>query len=293
VPSPPVWSLALPARRIDLHTHSTASDGTTPPAVLVAEARAAGLDVVALTDHDTTAGWADAAAALPDGLSLVRGTELSCSRGGISLHLLAYLFDPTEPEFAAARLRLRASRIGRAEQMVAMLAADGHPVTWEQVQALAGGTVGRPHLAQALMAHGLVRSIPEAFSPDWIGTRGRYWVSKVELDVVEGVRLVTGAGGVAVFAHPAASKRGRTVGDDVIVRMAEAGLAGLEVDHVDHDADARRHLRGLAAELGLLTTGSSDFHGDNKPVRLGANLTSEDAYDALVERASGLAVVAA
>jgi predicted metal-dependent phosphoesterase TrpH len=261
--------------------------------VLVAEAKAAGLDVVALTDHDTTAGWADAAAALPAGLSLVRGTELSCSRGGISLHLLAYLFDPAEPEFAAARARLRESRIGRAEQMVAMLAADGHPVTWEQVQALAGGTVGRPHVAQALMAHGLVGSITDAFSPDWIGTRGRYWVAKSELDVVDGVRLVTGAGGVAVFAHPAASKRGRTVGDDVIAVMAEAGLAGLEVDHVDHDDDARRHLRGLAAELDLLTTGSSDFHGDNKAVRLGANLTTEAAYDALVERASGLAVIAA
>jgi predicted metal-dependent phosphoesterase TrpH len=174
-----------------------------------------------------------------------------------------------------------------------MLVEDGHPVSWAQVQALAGGTVGRPHVAQALLAHGLVGSIAEAFSPDWIGTRGRYWVSKAELDVVEGVRLVVGAGGVAVFAHPAASRRGRTVGDDVIALMAGAGMAGLEVDHVDHDEDARRHLRGLAKDLGLLTTGSSDFHGDNKEVRLGANLTAGTAYDALVERATGLGVVAA
>jgi predicted metal-dependent phosphoesterase TrpH len=223
----------------------------------------------------------------------VRGTELSCTRGGISLHLLAYLFDPTEPEFAAARLRLRESRIGRAAQMVSMLVEDGHPVTWEQVQALAGGTVGRPHVAQALMAHGLVGSVKEAFTPEWIGTRGRYWVSKAELDVIDGVRLVVGAGGVAVFAHPAASKRGRTVGDDVIALMAGAGLGGLEVDHVDHDDDARRHLRGLATELDLLTTGSSDFHGDNKAVRLGANLTQESSYDALVARATGLGVLAA
>jgi hypothetical protein len=283
----------LSARRIDLHTHSSASDGTTPPAELVQEAAVAGLDVVALTDHDTTAGWVPAAAALPVGMSLVRGTELSCSRGGISLHLLAYLFDPEEPEFAAARAALRASRLGRAERMVELLVADGHPVTWEQVLALAGGTVGRPHIAQALVAAGLVPTVGEAFVPDWIGTRGRYWVAKAELDVVDGVRLVTGAGGVAVFAHPAATKRGRTVGDDVIALMAAAGLAGLEVDHVDHDDDERAHLRGLAAELGLLTTGASDFHGANKTVRLGEFLTSEAAYDEIVARASGAEVLAA
>jgi predicted metal-dependent phosphoesterase TrpH len=257
------------------------------------EARDAGLDVVALTDHDTTAGWDEAAVALPAGLSLVRGTELSCSRGGISMHLLAYLFDPVEPEFAAVRRVLRESRISRAERMVEMLSADGHPVTWAQVRALAGGTVGRPHVAQALMAHGLVASVNEAFTPDWIGTRGRYWVAKAELDVVDGVRLVTAAGGVAVFAHPAASKRGRTVGDEVIALMAGAGLAGLEVDHVDQDEAERAHLRGLAAELGLLTTGSSDFHGDNKEVRLGAHLTDESAYDEIVSRAKGLPVLTA
>ncbi|MBK5305832.1 MAG: PHP domain-containing protein [Frankiaceae bacterium] len=282
----------MSARRIDLHTHSSASDGTTPPVQLVREARDAGLDVVALTDHDTTAGWEDAAAALPPGLSLVRGTELSCSRGGISLHLLAYLFDPAEPEFAAVRRGLRDSRVSRAERMIEMLAADGHPVSWQQVRALAEGTVGRPHIAQALMAHGLVGSVDEAFAPEWIGTRGRYWAAKSELDVVEGVRLVVGAGGVAVFAHPAASRRGRTVGDDVIALMADAGLAGLEVDHVDHDDDERAHLRGVAADLGLLVTGSSDFHGDNKTVRLGDHVTSEAAYDDIVARATGLEVLA-
>jgi predicted metal-dependent phosphoesterase TrpH len=257
------------------------------------EAREAGLDVIALTDHDTSAGWEAAAAALPAGLSLVRGTELSCSRAGISMHLLAYLFDPAEPAFAAVRQTLRESRISRAARMVEMMAADGHPVTWDQVRELAGGTVGRPHIAQALMAHGLVGSVGEAFQPDWIGTRGRYWVAKAELDVVDGVRLVTGAGGVAVFAHPAASKRGRTVGDEVIALMAAAGLAGLEVDHVDQDESEREHLRGLAAELGLLTTGSSDYHGDNKEVRLGAHLTAEAAYEEIVSRASGLEVLAA
>jgi hypothetical protein len=177
--------------------------------------------------------------------------------------------------------------------MVRLLEADGHPVSWPQVQAIAGGTVGRPHLAQALIAAGLVGSIEEAFTPEWIGSHGRYWVAKMELGVLEGIRLVTGAGGVAVFAHPAASKRGRTVGDGVIRAMADAGLAGLEVDHVDHDEDARRHLRHLAAELGLLTTGSSDFHGTNKSIALGANVTSEAAYEQIVDRATGIEVVAA
>jgi predicted metal-dependent phosphoesterase TrpH len=280
-------------RRIDLHTHSTASDGTTPPERLVVEARAAGLDVVALTDHDTTGGWAAAADALPPGLSLVRGAEISCTSGGISLHLLAYLFDPDEPAFAARRHELRASRLDRAERMVRLLADDGHPVTWAQVQELAGGTVGRPHVAQALIDAGLVSSVEEAFTAEWIGTRGRYWVGKADMDVFEAIRLVAGAGGVSVFAHPRATSRGRTVGDDVVAAMAQAGLAGLEVDHVDHDADARAHLRGLAADLGLLVTGSSDFHGENKEIRLGAHLTSDPSYDELVARATGAEVVAA
>jgi predicted metal-dependent phosphoesterase TrpH len=281
------------ARRIDLHTHSTASDGTTPPAALVREARDAGLDVVALTDHDTTAGWDAAANALPRGMSLVRGAEISCVRDGISLHLLAYLFDPAEPGFAAARRALRDSRVGRAERMVALLRDDGVDVTWEQVQDLAGGTVGRPHVARALMAAGLVGSVDEAFTPDWIGHGGRYYARKLELDVLDAIAMVTAAGGVSVFAHPAANKRGRTVGEDVVREMAAAGLAGLEVDHLDHDEDERAGLRALAAELDLLTTGSSDFHGEHKVNRLGACTTSEASYSQIVERAGGVGVVTA
>ena len=212
---------------------------------------------------------------------------------GISLHLLAYLFDPAEPALAAALRELRTSRVGRAETMVRMLEADDVGVTWEQVSALAGGTVGRPHVAQALVAAGRVATVGDAFTPEWIGTGGRYWADKVELDVVDAVRLVTGAGGVAVFAHPAAVKRGRTVGDDVVRVMAEAGLAGLEVDHVDHDEPARQRLRRLADELGLLATGSSDYHGTNKTVRLGEHLTDETAYEAIVARATGAQVVTA
>ncbi len=278
-------------RRIDLHTHSTASDGTDSPTALVLAAAAAGLDVVALTDHDTTAGWDEAAAARPSALALVRGAEISCVRAGISLHLLAYLFDPSEPAFAAEREALRVSRVGRARQMVDLLAADGHPVTWEQVEAHAGGTVGRPHIARVLIEAGLVGSVTDAFGDAWIGNGGRYWVAKKELDVVDAVRLVVDAGGVAVFAHPAASKRGRVVDTEVIREMAAAGLAGLEVDHVDQDADERAGLRAVAAELGLLTTGSSDYHGTHKTVRLGAHLTDPAVLDALVSRASGAALL--
>ena len=255
------------------------------------EAREQGLDVVALTDHDTTGGWAEAEACLPAGLDLVRGAEISCVHGGISLHLLGYLFDPAEPAFAAARLELRTSRVGRAEQMARMLEADGTGVTWARVQEIAQGTIGRPHVAQALIEQGHVATVTEAFAPEWLGTHGRYYVEKYELDVLDAVRLVVGAGGVAVFAHPGATKRGRTVGDDVIAEMTNAGLAGLEVDHVDHDPAMRTHLSGLAAELGLLATGSSDFHGTAKTVRLGAETTSESAYERIVTTATGLGVL--
>jgi 3',5'-nucleoside bisphosphate phosphatase len=283
----------VPEPRIDLHTHTTASDGTTPPADLPRLAAAAGLDVVAITDHDTTAGHAEATAALPSGLRLVPGAEISCARGGISLHLLAYLFDPQEPRLAEALRKLRDSRVGRAERMVRRLEEAGTGVTWARVRQLAQGTVGRPHVARALVEQRLVASVGAAFTPEWIGTGGRFWEPKLELDVVRGVELVVGAGGVAVFAHPAAVKRGRTVGDDVVEEMAAAGLAGLEVDHVDHDEAAKRHLRELARGLGLVVTGSSDFHGDNKAVRLGAHTTSARVLEEIVARATGAEVLAA
>ena len=276
---------------IDLHAHSSASDGTLSPTALVHQAAVSGLDVVALTDHDTTAGWDEAADALPTTLRLVRGAELSCRAAGISLHLLAYLFDPGHPPLVSALQRLRESRVGRAERMVELLVADGLPVTWGQVQGLAGGTVGRPHVAQALVDAGLVRSLGEAFTPAWIGTGGRYWAAKEELDAVEAVRLVREAGGVAVFAHPAAAARGRTVGDDVIEELAAAGLVGLEIDHPDHTAAERQRLLDVARVLGLVATGASDFHGANKTVALGEHVTSPAAYDEIVSRATGVEVL--
>jgi predicted metal-dependent phosphoesterase TrpH len=274
--------------RIDLHTHSRASDGTLTPAELVRAAADAGLDVVALTDHDTTAGWAPAEAALPPGLTLVPGAELSCRWHGVDppipLHLLAYLFDPGEPALAAELGRVREARETRAERMVDLLRADGIDVTWDEVRGYAaGGTVGRPHLAWALIARGLVGTVAEAFAPAWLGHR--YRLPKDDIEVFRALELIRGAGGVPVFAHPNASVRGRIVPDSLIVELAGAGLFGLEADHEDHTPEQRAHVRALAKELGLVVTGSSDFHGSNKTVPLGAWLTEPDAYERIVNAA--------
>ncbi|WP_369376557.1 PHP domain-containing protein [Streptomyces sp. cg36] len=274
--------------RIDLHTHSTASDGTDTPAELVRNAVAAGLDVVALTDHDTTRGHAQAVAALPAGLTLVTGAELSCRIDGIGLHMLAYLFDPEEPELSRERELVRDDRVPRAQGMVAKLQELGVPVTWEQVARIAGdGSVGRPHVAEALVELGVVPSVSDAFVPEWLADGGRAFVGKHELDPFEAVRLVKAAGGVTVFAHPLAVKRGQVVPETVIAELAAAGLDGIEVDHTDHDAPTRAKLRSLAAELGLLTTGSSDYHGDRKTVRLGEYTTDPEIYGEITRRATG------
>ncbi|MDY0812137.1 PHP domain-containing protein [Kitasatospora purpeofusca] len=279
--------------RIDLHAHSNASDGTDSPAELVAAAVGAGLDVVALTDHDTVAGHteaADAVHALPTGtrLTLVPGAELSCVVGDISMHLLAYLFDPAEPAFAAERELVRTDRFRRGRAIVERCRELGADISWEQVRRIAGeGAVGRPHIASALVEAGVVASVSDAFTADWLANGGRADVRKHETDPVTAVRLVRAAGGVPVFAHPGAVKRGQTVSDQVVADLAAAGLAALEVDHIDHDEPTRAHLRGLAAELGLLTTGSSDYHGGRKTVRLGEHTTDPQVYEALVDQATG------
>ncbi|MEV7565376.1 PHP domain-containing protein [Streptomyces tanashiensis] len=274
--------------RIDLHTHSTASDGTDSPAELVRNAAAAGLDVVALTDHDTTRGHAEAAAALPEGLTLVTGAELSCRMDGIGLHMLAYLFDPEEPALLAERELVRDDRVPRARGMVARLQELGVPVTWEQVARIAGdGSVGRPHVAEALVELGVVPDVSGAFTPEWLADGGRAYVEKHELDPVDAIRLVKAAGGVTVFAHPLAVKRGQVLPEASIARLAEAGLDGIEVDHMDHDEATRARLRGLAKELGLLTTGSSDYHGSRKTCRLGEYTTDPEIYGEITRRAAG------
>ncbi|MEV7994429.1 PHP domain-containing protein [Streptomyces sp. NPDC086077] len=274
--------------RIDLHTHSTASDGTDTPAELVRNAAAAGLDVVGLTDHDTTRGHAEAIEALPEGLTLVTGAELSCRTDGIGMHMLAYLFDAEEPALLAERELVRDDRVPRAKGMIAKLNELGVPVTWEQVARIAGeGSVGRPHVATALVELGVVPSVGDAFTQDWLADGGRAYVGKHETDPFEAIRLIKGAGGVAVFAHPGAAKRGRTVPESVIAELAAAGLDGLEVDHMDHDPDTRARLRGLAKELGLLVTGSSDYHGSRKTVALGEYATDPEVYGEITRRATG------
>ncbi|MGZ4610134.1 MAG: PHP domain-containing protein [Actinomycetes bacterium] len=279
---------------IDLHAHSSASDGTESPADLVRAARDAGVDVVALTDHDTTAGWAAAAEALTPGITLVRGAEISCAIGGVSLHLLAYLFDPEHPELRAELEHAFDDRVPRAQAIVGKLADAGHPITWEHVldRLEPGATVGRPHIADALVEAGVVPDRDTAFA-DLLNNSSPFFVDHYAVDPIRAVRLVRAAGGVPVFAHPAASHRGRTVDESVIFALAEAGLAGLEVDHRDNPPEARDRLRVLADELGLLVTGSSDYHGSGKPNRLGENSTDPAVFAALVEQATGTDVVAA
>ncbi|WP_430780732.1 PHP domain-containing protein [Actinoplanes sp. G11-F43] len=283
-----------PHCQIDLHCHSTASDGTLTPADLVRAGAAAGLAVMAITDHDTTGGWAEAEAARPEGLGLVRGAELSCRwhgvEPGIPLHLLAYLFDPAEPVLAGELLRLRLDREQRGERIVELLRADGVPITWDEVRGYAaGGSVGRPHIAQALIRAGLVGSTTEAFASAWLGAR--YSVPKSDLDVFDALRAVRAAGGVAVFAHPRATKRGRVVPDELIAELADAGLFGLEADHEDHSPAERAQIRALAERLGLVVTGSSDFHGTHKTVRLGAFTTGPAAYEKIASVATGVPVL--
>lgn len=275
--------------RIDLHTHSTASDGTDTPTELVRRAAAAELDVLAITDHDTTSGWAEAAEALPAGLTLVPGAEFSCAWFGgdgrrVGLHLLGYLFDPNDVALRAERQRLRDDRRGRGRAIVDNLAADGIPITWDRVAALAGdGSVGRPHIGRALVEAGVVPSVDAAFA-DLLSSRSKYYVRKADMDVFEAVRLIAAAGGITVFAHPFARRRGPVVGADVIAELAGAGLIGIEVDHPDHSADDRAYLAALAVELDLVPTGSSDYHGRNKLTPLGAGTTSPAAYTALIAR---------
>jgi len=279
---------------IDLHAHSNASDGTDAPAELMRAAAAAGLDVVAITDHDTTRGWAEAAAALPAGMQLVRGAEISCAWDGISLHLLAYLFDPGHEPLAAEMAAAMDDRVPRAKAMVQKLADAGHPITWDLVLAQLpdGATVGRPHIADTLVDLGVVADRNEAFVA-LLHDEGPFFVSHYYVDAVRAVRLVRAAGGVPVFAHPAATKRGATVGDDAIQAMAAAGLAGLEIDHRDNPPESRGRLHGLARDLDLLVTGASDYHGDGKANRLGENTTSPEVLAALAAQATGAELVVA
>ncbi len=287
--------------RIDLHTHSTASDGTLAPAAVVAAAARAGLDVLALTDHDSTRGWAEAAdAARALGVTLVPGTEISCRSNGISVHLLSYLHDPQHAGLAEQFALTRDDRIWRARRMVELIDVD-YPLTWDDVVAQVpdGATVGRPHIADALVARGHLATRDDAFA-SILPTGSRYYVGHYAPEVTEAIGLVRAAGGVPVVAHPRAGRRGRLgadppvepmVTDDDLAGFAEVGLAGLEVDHRDHCDTDRAQLRALATDLGLLATGSSDFHGAGKSNRLGENLTAAEVLEAIEAQATGTSAV--
>lgn len=278
--------------RIDLHAHSTASDGTDSPAELMAAAAAAGLDVVAITDHDTTAGWAEAVAAVAPGLRLVRGAEFSCVAEGadgatVSLHLLGYLFNPDAEAITTEQTRLRAERRSRLRTMAERMAADGFPVHPDELLASLPGDapVGRPHLARVLVDAGVVASVDEAFAR-FLATGGPYYAGRADTAARTAVRMVRAAGGVPVLAHAYGRRRGPVIGPGTVRELAAAGLLGLEVDHLDHDATDRDALHGLATELGLLVTGSSDYHGSNKTIRLGQEQTPVESLERIEELAT-------
>jgi 3',5'-nucleoside bisphosphate phosphatase len=274
--------------RIDLHSHSTASDGTDPPAEVMRRARAAGLDVIALTDHDTLAGHDEARRALPPGLALVPGMELSCRLGDHSVHLLAYHVNPAHAGLAEQLAAITTDRLRRAQDMVARLRELGVDVTWEQVAAIAGGgVVARPHIARAMVAAGAIARPEQAFTPEWIGAGGRAYVSRYALDPEEAIRLVRSAGGVSVLAHPGAADRGWVIDDAAVERLARAGLGGLEVAHPDHDEAERLRLAGLASALGLVASGGSDDHGALTGHRLGSETIAPAEYERLMSLAAG------
>ncbi|HCX85421.1 MAG TPA: phosphatase [Micrococcales bacterium] len=277
--------------RLDLHTHSTCSDGTLSPAALVRAASEAGLDGVALTDHDTTAGWAEATeAALAVGIALVRGAEVSCQDGALGVHLLSYLHDPEDAPLRDSMAAARTSREHRARRMTELIGRD-YPLTWADVVAHTppGATVGRPHIADALVANG-VATHRDALFATILANDGPYDIPYQAPTSLEAVRLVLAAGGVPVLAHPAAGRRGATLTEEEIAGLADAGLVGLEVDHRDHTPQQRRRMRDLARSLGLLVTGASDFHGTGKKNELGENLTSPEVL-AQIEALGRTAVV--
>ncbi|WP_354593526.1 PHP domain-containing protein [Frigoribacterium sp. PvP054] len=278
----------MPTRLVDLHTHSSVSDGTETPADLVASAVRAGLDTVALTDHDSTAGWAEAsAAAVGTGLTLVPGMELSTRLGLNSVHMLGYLFDPTHPGLVAETARLRDSRLHRAERIVERIAAD-YDLTWGDVlaQASSGATLGRPHIADALVAKGYAPDRSAAFAGILHWRSGYYEPHEAPSPLI-GVRLIREAGGVPVIAHPATRGREPNVSSEGFEALVDAGLLGVEVDHRENTPAGRARLLELAERHDLIVTGSSDYHGDGKPNRLGENTTDPGQLERIVDAATG------
>ena len=276
----------------DLHTHSTVSDGTEVPAQVVRQAAAAGLGGLALTDHDSTAGWADAtASARESGVALIPGIELSTRLGWRSVHVLGYLVDPADAALIAETDRIRTSRLTRARRIVDSIARD-HPITWEDVVAQTGegATVGRPHIADALVALGIEPDRSAAFAGVLHPRRGHVEPHYAPTPA-DGVRLIRAAGGVPVLAHPGATRAEWVIPEEDVAELVAAGLFALEADHPENTPDGGRRAHELAERLGLPVTGSSDYHGSGKPNRLGQRTTAPAVVDALLAQATGWAPV--
>jgi predicted metal-dependent phosphoesterase TrpH len=273
---------------IDLHAHSSVSDGTESPAELVAAGVAAGLGVLAITDHDSTAGWVPAfEAAEGTGLTVLPGMELSTQLQGASVHILAYLIDPAHPGLLAETEKIRAERLHRAEAMVQRIAVD-YALDWDDVlaQAAPGATLGRPHIADALVARGHVADRTAAFQ-SILHWQGGYYRSHEAPKPLEGIELIIAAGGVPVLAHPGGRGPDRLFDDKRTKAMVDAGLAGVEVGHRDNPPAARVKWAEVARRYDLIVTGSSDYHGLGKPNVLAENTTTPDAYARIVELGTG------
>lgn len=272
----------------DMHTHSDYSDGTTSPAEVIESAARAGLSGIALTDHDTTAGWEPAERAAEEhGIALIRGMELSTvSEDGVAVHVLSYLHDPTNIDLLQEIIKSRNARYKRAKRMTELLGQD-FPITWELVkqQTTVEATIGRPHLADALVQVGAVPNRSAAFDSILRGG-SKYYVPHYAPDPVVGVELIRAAGGVPVFAHPAAKVRGRVVSEQLFYDMLDAGLAGVEVYHRDNSGSGKQWLLDFAKQHDLFVTGSSDFHGAGKPNQLGEHTTPRQTVETMGSQAS-------
>lgn len=269
---------------VDTHTHSTASDSTVTPRELVEEAERIGLAGIALTDHDTVAGWEEAAAAAGScGVVLIRGMELSTKWEGITCHILGYLFDPSDHAIQEHIVTTRASRLTRIRAIVDKLSADV-PITWDDVVAHTppGATVGRPHIADALVAAGVVPTRSAAFT-HYLSVHGPYYVSHYVPQACEAIRMVTAAGGKAVLAHPVAPARNKVVPERAFDEMAAAGLFGVELRHPENAPELVPGLERIAARLQLRGFGASDYHGSGKTNRLGQYTTSAEIIAELVD----------
>jgi len=272
----------------DLHLHSNHSDGTEAPAEVVRQAHSHGIRTLSLTDHDRTTGWTEAGdAAVRLGMTFLPGMEFSAKHEWRSVHVLGYLFDPADPALVAETDRIRLDRVGRAERIVRNISRD-YALDWFDVlaQTTPDATVGRPHIADALVARGIVRDRTEAFD-GILHPRAGYYEPHYAPDPLTAVRLITRAGGVAVIAHPVTSGRDRMMPDAYLERLIAEGLGGLEVDHRENTEHGKRILREIAARHDLIVTGSSDYHGAGKPNRPGENTTSDEMVARIIERATG------